>query len=74
MAEQQDVLTPVQAARYIGVSQAVLRFWRSRGEGPRFFRAGNKLIRYRRGDLDVWIEARLSQPALAKSKTNEKGR
>ncbi len=62
MAEQQNVLTAVQAARYIGVSQAVLRFWRSRGEGPRFFRAGEKLVRYRRVDLDSWIESRLSGP------------
>ena len=57
-----NAFDPKHAARYVGVTQATLRFWRSRGEGPRYFRAG-KLIRYRRVDLDSWIEERLSTPA-----------
>jgi excisionase family DNA binding protein len=60
--EQQNTLTPRQAARYMGISEAALRLWRSRGEGPRYFRAGDKLVRYRRADLDMWIESRLSEP------------
>jgi excisionase family DNA binding protein len=63
--EQQNTLTPRQAARYVGISEAALRLWRSEGRGPRHFKAGEKLIRYRRADLDSWIEARLSQPAPA---------
>ena len=63
--EQQNTLTPRQAAQYIGVSDAALRLWRSEGRGPRFFRAGEKLVRYRRTDLDSWIEARLSQATPA---------
>ena len=73
MREQQNTLTPRQAAHYVGVSDAALRLWRSEGKGPRFFRAGEKLIRYRRADLDFWIEARLSQPTGSKRETNEKG-
>ena len=65
MTEQQTTLTPLQAAKYIGVSDAALRLWRSRGEGPRHFRAGEKLVRYRRTDLDSWIESRLSEPTPA---------
>jgi predicted DNA-binding transcriptional regulator AlpA len=53
-------LTPKHAARYLGISEASLRLWRYRGEGPRYFRAGPKLVRYRRVDLDQWIEQRLS--------------
>jgi predicted DNA-binding transcriptional regulator AlpA len=60
-AEPLNVLTPQQAARYVGVSEAALRLWRSRGVGPRHFKAGEKLIRYRRCDLDAWIESRLSE-------------
>jgi hypothetical protein len=63
MDELDNVLTEIRAARYIGVSGAVLRLWRSGSKGPRYFRAGEKLIRYRRADLDLWIEARLSAPA-----------
>lgn len=59
-------LTPHQAARYLGVSESALRLWRSTGDGPRYFKAGEKLVRYRRVDLDAWIEQRLSQHALNK--------
>lgn len=59
--EQFNAFDPKQAAKYVGVTEATLRFWRSRDEGPRYFRAG-KLIRYRRTDLDSWIESRLSEP------------
>lgn len=59
---EEHMLAPRQAAKYLGISDAALRLWRSRGEGPRYFRAGDKLVRYRRADLDSWIESRLSEP------------
>ena len=63
MIEYQNTLTSKQAAKYVGISEAALRLWRSEGRGPRHFKAGEKLVRYRRADLDAWIEARLSAPA-----------
>ena len=63
MTEQENTLTPLKAAKYLGISESVLRLWRSEGRGPRFFRAGEKLVRYRKVDLDQWIEERLSAPA-----------
>ena len=63
MIEYQNTLTPIQAAKYVGISEAALRLWRSEGKGPRHFKAGEKLVRYRRADLDAWIEARLSATA-----------
>lgn len=74
MNEQSNTLTPKRAASYLGISEAALRVWRSEGSGPRFFRAGERLIRYRSADLDLWIEARLSRSAGARRDTNEKGR
>jgi excisionase family DNA binding protein len=65
VTEQQNTLTPKKAASYLGISEAALRLWRSEGRGPRFFRAGEKLVRYRKADLDNWIEARLSEPTPA---------
>jgi excisionase family DNA binding protein len=64
--EDSSTLTPKQAARYVGISEAVLRLWRSQGKGPRHFKAGEKLVRYRRADLDSWIEARLSEPSVSR--------
>jgi len=63
MTEQENTLNPLKAAKYLGISEAALRLWRTEGRGPRHFRAGEKLIRYRRADLDAWIEDRLSAPS-----------
>lgn len=65
----QQALTPQQAARYLGVSDATLRLWRAQSRGPRYFKAGEKLIRYRRTDLDMWIEARLTEPIVLSTET-----
>lgn len=62
MNELETPLTPLKAAKYLGISEATLRLWRAQGQGPRFFRAG-KLIRFRIRDLNEWIEQRLSAPA-----------
>jgi excisionase family DNA binding protein len=68
MTEQESTLTPLKAAKYLGISEASLRLWRSEGKGPRHFRAGEKLVRYRRADLDAWIEARLSAPTTLEAR------
>ena len=62
----ENALNERQAAKYLGVSAGTLRLWRTEGRAPRFFRAG-KLIRFRRADLDEWIEQRLSTPTTAKA-------
>jgi len=65
MTENESTLSPVKAARYLGISEAALRLWRAEGKGPRYFKAGVKLVRYRKADLDAWVEARLSVPAAS---------
>lgn len=51
-------MTIAQAAAYIGIAKSTLYTWRTRrpGFGPRAVKAGGAL-RYRRLDLDAWIEA-----------------
>jgi predicted DNA-binding transcriptional regulator AlpA len=66
--DPQNALDARQAARYLGISEAVLRLWRSGSKGPRFFKAGEKLVRYRRADLDAWIEARLSGTVVVETR------
>jgi hypothetical protein len=51
-------LTSPEAARYIGMSDAWLRQSRMRGatkDAPPYFKI-SKAVRYRRADLDVWLE------------------
>jgi excisionase family DNA binding protein len=56
-----DVWTPAEASGYLKVPIATLYQWRSRGLGPRAAKVG-KHIRYRRSDVDAWLEERVSEP------------
>jgi predicted DNA-binding transcriptional regulator AlpA len=47
-----------EAARYIGLAQSTLNKMRCFGGGPRFAKAGARVIVYDRRDLDEWLEAR----------------
>ena len=55
-----------QAAAYIGIAKSTLYTWRTRrpGFGPRAVKAGGAL-RYRRSDLEAWIEAHTEALDLA---------
>ncbi len=48
-----------EAADYIGHSVRALQNWRVRGGGPKFVKISHRSIRYRRCDLNKWIESRL---------------
>jgi excisionase family DNA binding protein len=51
-------LSVEEAAELIGVTVSALRRWIREGRAPPYFRAG-RLIRFRRTDLEAWIEARI---------------
>ena len=53
--------TTVEAAIYVGLAAQTLRVLRCEGRGPRYFRLGasnRSQARYRREDLDAWLEER----------------
>lgn len=54
--EPGDLLTEVEAAAILGARVQTLRNWRWKGEGPRFVKVGARMVRYRRGDLDAFID------------------
>ena len=47
-----------QAAGYIGLTKSTLEAWRCRGSGPVFVKMG-KAVRYRKEDLDAFLNSRL---------------
>ena len=51
-----ELLTTEQAAVELGLSKTTLEHWRTVRKGPPFARVGPRCIRYRRADLDQWIE------------------
>src|ERR687887_2433828 len=54
-AEPSDWLTLGQAAKYLGVAQSTIRKWSDLGRVPAFYTPGGHR-RYRRGDLDAFLE------------------
>jgi len=50
-------LSTKQAAEYVGLSPCTLNRMRVTGEGPRYAKAGRRVV-YDRADLDAWIDAR----------------
>src|ERR671912_2314500 len=54
-ASEPDWLTLGQAAKYLGVAQSTIRKWSDQGRVPAFYTPGGHR-RYRRGDLDTFLD------------------
>jgi excisionase family DNA binding protein len=63
METLEQLLTVQQLADYLGVPVATLYQWRWRDEGPPGFRVGRHL-RYRRSDIEDWVDRQLRDPRL----------
>ena len=52
------LLCSSESARYLGVTRQTLYNWRHEGKGPRWldFHGDGKVIRYRRSDLEAFLE------------------
>lgn len=56
-----DLLTPDQAAAYLQLPVRQLQTWRYLHTGPAYIKAG-RAVRYRRSDLDAWLDAHRVAP------------
>lgn len=57
-AAPREYLSPAQVAKLLGMSTRTLWRWRKRKTGPAWSRCGDRAVRYRRADVDAWMEAR----------------
>lgn len=55
-----EVLNTPEAARYVRLSKPTLERFRISGDGPAFLKLGGA-VRYRKTDLDAWLESRLTR-------------
>jgi excisionase family DNA binding protein len=53
-----DLLTRPQAAKYLSVREQTLACWHSSGRYPIPVVKVGRSVRYRRADLDRWLESR----------------
>jgi|GEM_PF-2052417 hypothetical protein len=63
-----ELLTPEQTAELLCVSPSWLEKRRRSGDGPTFLRVGG-LVRYDRGDVNLWLDSRRVAQDLACSDT-----
>ena len=52
-------LSETHAAEYLSLSKKSLQRWRFNRQGPPYVKLNMKTIRYRREDLDQWMQDRL---------------
>ncbi len=52
-----EYVSSAEAAKLLGLARGTLPAWRSKGEGPAFYRFGRS-IRYRRSELEAWAADR----------------
>jgi len=59
-----DLFTTAEAAGYVRLGKPTLERFRLTGDGPRYAKLGGA-VRYRRCDLDDWLESRLTNSTSA---------
>ncbi len=58
MTQDERLLNPEQAARYLGLDVGTLANMRVRGDGPPFIALSPRAIRYQKEDLTSWVASR----------------
>jgi excisionase family DNA binding protein len=61
---QADVLNTKEAAAYMRLGKPTLERFRLTGDGPKYCKLGGA-VRYRRCDLEDWLESRLMSSTSA---------
>lgn len=57
MTDIDQLLTPAEVAELLKLQPSTLVEWRRLRKGPRHIRVGHRTVRYRRSDIDAWLES-----------------
>ena len=70
--EKGEFLDTDQLARILGLSPGTLRTWRWSGVGPKFHRLNGIAgpVRYRRDDIELWLNGNAVDPSKKVKKEN----
>lgn len=58
-----ELLTEQEVAGLLNIAVKTVQNWRWKGEGPRAVKLGKRAVRYRRADVEAFIEAGLTGEA-----------
>ena len=62
--EGERLMTPQEVADFLALPVLTLQTWRAKRTGPRVYRVGRH-VRYRREDVEDWLEREAAQAAKA---------
>ncbi len=62
MDSRNSLLSPKQAAEFLGVSLDTLAQWRSQRRGPPYVKLEGRLVRYRAADLESYLAQHAVEP------------
>lgn len=57
-------LTTAEAAAFLNLPEATLRWWRHSGIGPKSYRLGGRRVFYDLTDLEWWVEEQKATSAV----------
>ncbi len=59
----EPLLTTKEVAAFVGLSAYTLTRYRMDGIGPNYVHLGPKIVRYRRSDIEAWVDKMLEKKA-----------
>jgi predicted DNA-binding transcriptional regulator AlpA len=62
VTQEKSVFDTAGAADYLGLDPRTLEHYRAHSRGPAYVRIEGRLVRYRKAELDAYLEARLVVP------------
>lgn len=54
----EKLMTAKEVSKYLRISEAALYIFRCSGTGPNYIRLNDRLVRYRKSDVDKWLAAK----------------
>lgn len=55
-AQTEKLLTSEEVAQIVGVGTEQVKIWRSNGQGPKYLKLGHRTVRYKRADVEAWLD------------------
>ncbi|MDR0726955.1 MAG: helix-turn-helix domain-containing protein [Rickettsiales bacterium] len=66
MTQEKNLLSQAEAAKYLGTTVGTMNSWRHYGKQKIPYVKWGSRIRYRKADLDAWIESQIINPTTGR--------
>lgn len=57
MSDENKLMSTAAVSEYLGIAESTLAMYRVDGTGPKFIKVLRRMVRYRRRDVDEWLDA-----------------